>query len=103
MTQVSSSNRVTTSPLGDSLRMDLVAAGAALTVALVGLFIVCDIIALVWPAAGLAHGWVRLFATNPDNAGLTLAQGVIGSALAAWLVAALFVPVYNWMVRRPAA
>ena len=80
--------------------MNLVATGWALTSALVGLFVICYLLSFVWPTSGLAHGWVGLFATHPDNFTRTLVEGVVGSGAAAWLTAVLFVPVYNRMIGR---
>lgn len=92
---------ITTNPAPSSARvrlnepMNLVATGCALTSALVGLFILCDVLAYVWPTSALAHGWIRLFATEPDNIARTFVEGVLGNAVAAWIAALLFVPVYN--------
>lgn len=80
--------------------IDLVATGWALTSALVGLFILCDILANVWPASALAPGWIRLFATEPDNIAHTFVEGVLGNAVVAWIAALLFVPVYNRVAGR---
>lgn len=80
--------------------MNLMAAGWALTTTLVGLFILCYLVALVWPAAGLAHGWITLFASQPDNVLRTFAEGIIGSVVAAWVTTILFVPVYNRLIGR---
>lgn len=78
--------------------MNLVATGWALTSALVGLFVICYLLSFVWPASGLAHGWVGLFATQPGSLVRTFMEGVVGSAVAAWIGAVLFVPVYNRMI-----
>src|SRR4051812_22844139 len=75
--------------------MNLIATGWGLTSALVGLFVLCDLLSFVWPTSGLAHGWIRLFATEPDNVARTFVEGVLGSAAAAWIGTVLFVPVYN--------
>ncbi|MCG7392938.1 DUF5676 family membrane protein [Microvirga sp. ACRRW] len=80
--------------------MNLVATGWALTSALVGLFVICYLLSFVWPTSGLAHGWVSLLATQPDNFVRTFVEGVVGSTAAAWLAAVLFVPVYNRMIGR---
>lgn len=80
--------------------MSLAATGWALTTTLVGLFVLCYLAALLSPSLGLAHGWIDLFATQPDNLARTFAEGVIGSAAAAWVAAILFVPIYNRLVRR---
>jgi len=79
--------------------MNFLATGWALTTTLVGLFVLCYLAALVAPSLGLAHGWVGLFATQPDNLVRTFAEGVIGSAAGAWVAAILFVPVYNRLIR----
>jgi hypothetical protein len=80
--------------------MHLVAMGWALTTALVGLFVICYLLSFVWPTSGLAHGWVSLFATHPESPGRTLVEGIVGNAVAAWIAAVLFVPVYNRMIGR---
>src|SRR3954465_7589294 len=68
--------RLTSSP------MNLVATGWALTSALVGLFILCDILAYAWPTSALAHSWIRLFATEPDNMARTFVEA---SSATPWL------------------
>ena len=80
--------------------MNLTATGLALTSALVGLFLVCYILSFVWPTGGLAHGWVDLFVSQPGNVAMTFVEGIVGNAIAAWLAALLFVPVYNKMIGR---
>jgi hypothetical protein len=80
--------------------MNLAVTGWALTSSLVGLFVICYLLSFVWPTSGLAHGWVSLFATHPDSPGRTLLEGIVGSAVAAWIGAVLFVPVYNRMIGR---
>jgi hypothetical protein len=82
------------------ISMNVVATGWALTSALVGLFVICSLLSFVWPTSGLAHGWVNLFATHPDNFARTFIEGVVGSTGAAWLAAVLFVPAYNRMIGR---
>lgn len=87
---------------GTQLRspMNLIAAGWGLTCALVGLFVICFALAYFWPTSALAHGWIKLFASEPDNIPRTFVEGVLGSAVAAWLAAAIFVPVYNRLAGR---
>ncbi|MHB2168995.1 hypothetical protein [Alsobacter sp. R-9] len=81
-------------------KLDLLACGVGLTAALVGLFLLCDLAAVLWPSARLAHGWIGLFAADPSDVGRTLLQGVVGSTAGAWVATALFVPVYNRMSAR---
>ena len=80
--------------------LDLTAIGWALTITLVGLFILCYLAMFVRPSLGLAHGWIALFSSQPDNLGRTFVEGVIGSVTGAWISAILFVPVYNRLIRR---
>ena len=80
--------------------LNLIATGWGLTCALVGLFVLCDALAFVWPTSGLAHGWIRLFATEPHNVARTFVEGVLGSAAAAWIAAVLSVPIYNRLAAR---
>ncbi|NNM73874.1 DUF5676 family membrane protein [Enterovirga aerilata] len=75
--------------------LSLVATGTALTATLVGLFVLCYAFALLWPNAGVTHGWVVLFATDPSDVYRSFVQGILGSVAGAWVAAALFVPVYN--------
>lgn len=99
---MSASTLHNTIPAVDARRaspMNLLATGWALTTTLVGLFVLCYLAALVAPALGLAHGWIGLFATQPDNLVRTFAEGVVGSAAAAWVATLLFVPVYNRLIR----
>lgn len=83
-----------------SAPMNLVAVGWAMTGTLVGLFVICYLLSLVWPTSGLAHGWIGLFATQPANPVRTVVEGIVGSAAAAWIATVLFVPVYNRMIGR---
>lgn len=80
--------------------LNLVATGWAMTSALVGIFVICEVLAGIWPTALLSHSWISLFATEPDNIAKTSVEGVFGSAVAAWIAALLFVPVYNRMAER---
>ncbi|MFO1151055.1 MAG: hypothetical protein U1E62_21985 [Alsobacter sp.] len=92
--------RLAGSRAATTVRLDLVATGAALMATLAGLFVLCELAALVWPTAGLAHGWVRLFASDPANVWRTFIEGVLGSIAGAGVATLLFVPVYNRIVRR---
>jgi len=75
--------------------LDLVAAGWALAIALIVIFITCDVLRYLSPNFGVANGWVALFATHPEHFAATLIEGILASFAAAWLAAVLFVPVYN--------
>lgn len=80
-------------------RMNLVASGWALSIALVVLFVLCLLIALVWPTPAFSHAWVQLFTAAPIGSAANLIEGVVASIAAGWVVAGTFVPVYNWFTR----
>ncbi|TGD97705.1 hypothetical protein [Methylobacterium nonmethylotrophicum] len=86
--------------MGLKTPLNLVATGWGLTSALVGLFILCFALSFAWPAGGGSHAWVRLFASQPDSLTRMFVEGVLGCAAAAWVAAALFVPVYNRLAER---
>lgn len=88
------------SPTRASRHMDLVASGWALSAALVVLFILCLVFALVWPTPAFSHAWIRLFTTAPIGSLANLIEGVAASIAAAWVVAVSFVPVYNRLAAR---
>ncbi len=79
--------------------LPLVPIATALTVSLVGLYVLCLAAAKVWPDQ-LAHGWLALFSREPVLGLREIIQGVLGSAAAAWAAALMFVPVYNWLIGR---
>ena len=81
--------------------MNSVAAGWALSAVLVVFFLICAVLAFFWPTSAFGQGWVALFATSPDASVASLAEGIVGSIATAWLVAGVFVGVYNRLLSRP--
>ena len=88
------------SPPRASPRIDLVASGWALSAALVALFVLCLLVALLWPTPAFSHAWIQLFTTAPLGSLANLVEGVLASIAAAWVVAVSFVPIYNWLASR---
>jgi hypothetical protein len=80
--------------------MNGVAAGWALSAVLVIIFLICAALALFWPTSAFGQGWVALFATPPGGPIAGLVGGLLGSIAAAWLVASVFVGVYNRLLSR---
>ena len=80
-------------------RMELLASGWALSAALVMLFVLCLIIAVLWPTPAFSHAWIQLFTTAPIGSLANLIEGVAASVAAAWVTAGIFVPIYNWLAR----
>ena len=88
-----------TSPVRASPQMNLVASGFALSAALVVLFILCLVVALIWPTPAFSHAWIQLFTTAPIGSLANLIEGVAASVAAAWVTSGIFVPIYNWLAR----
>jgi hypothetical protein len=80
--------------------MSGMAAGWALSAVLVILFLICALLALFWPTSAFGQGWVAVFATPPGGSIAGLVVGLLGSIATAWLVAGVFVGVYNRLLSR---
>ena len=50
-----------------SHRVNTVAAGWALSAVLVVLFLICALLALIWPTSAIGQGWVTLFAAHAGD------------------------------------
>lgn len=73
----------------------IVPLGWGLTVTFVILFIICFLAASLFPNASLAHNWLGLFSTKPIGSAGQLVEGVVWSAVFAWIAAVIFGLVYN--------
>jgi hypothetical protein len=73
----------------------IVAAGWASSATLVVIFVVCLLVALLYPTAPLAHNWVELFSVAPINSGVVWVEGIIGSIAFAWLATIIGGLIYN--------
>jgi hypothetical protein len=80
--------------------MNHMAAGWALSAVLVIFFLICAALAVFWPTSALGQGWIAVFATTPGGAIASVVEGILGSIAAAWLVAVVFVGVYNRLLAR---
>jgi len=70
----------------------VLAASWALAVALVILFALCVLAAVLFPNLPLAHGWAGVFSTVPIGSARNLMEGIVGSLLFGWVNAAVFGP-----------
>jgi hypothetical protein len=61
------------------------------------LFLACATTALLWPSSALGQGWVAL---APSGSIAAFAEGLLGGLAIAWLVAIVFVGVYNRTLTR---
>ena len=77
--------------------INIVALGTALSAALVVLFVLCVLAALMFPSAPLAHGWVALFSVQPMGSPANWIAGIIGSIAFGWITAVVLGFVYNAM------
>jgi len=80
--------------------MNGVAAGWALSAVLVILFLICVAIALMWPTSALGQGWMWVFAEPPGGSIAAFIEGILGAIAVAWLIAIVFVGVYNQVLPR---
>lgn len=79
-------------------RLSISGLGWGFSVALVVLFLLCLLTALLMPMP-IAHGWVVQFAAPPPRLWL---EGLLWCFVAGWLFALVFGTVYNWIVARRA-
>jgi hypothetical protein len=77
--------------------MNGMAAGWALSAVFVILFLVCATVALLWPSSALGQSWVAL---APGGSIAAFVEGLLGGVVIAWLVAIVFVGVYNRMLHQ---
>ncbi len=75
----------------------LVALGVAVSAALIVVYILCWLVALILPDAPLSHGWINLFTTAPVSSVRALIEGVIWNIVLAWLISIVLTPIYNKM------
>lgn len=75
--------------------LQIVPLGWALSAALVGIFLVCALLALLLPGIAVSHQWVGLFTLHDPSVPIAWAEGVGGSIAFGWLAALIFAPVYN--------
>jgi hypothetical protein len=81
-------------------RIHGVAAGWALTAALLIVFLVCALIAFFWPTSALGQGWTAMLAASPDGSFARVIETVLTFVILAWLTTGVFVGVYNCLLPR---
>lgn len=83
-----------------TFKFDLVALGWALSAALVVLFGLCALAAVVFPGWQLAHGWLALFSVAPAGSLRNFADGIMFSVIFGWITAIVLVTIYNRLTAR---
>ena len=77
--------------------MNGIAAGWALSAVFIILFLICVAVALFWPASAFGQGW-QILATLPGGSLAAFSETLLGLIAIAWLVAIVFVGVYNQLL-----
>jgi hypothetical protein len=80
--------------------LNVVALGWALSLALVALFVVSLVVALLFPDLGASHAWVGLFSAAPLDSFRVWIEGIIFSVVFGWITAGVFGTVYNRLIER---
>jgi hypothetical protein len=80
--------------------LNIVALGWALASALVILFVICLVVALVLPGWPATHQWVGLFSPAPLDSLRVWIDGIVFSVVFGWIGAAVLGGVYNRLIRR---
>ena len=80
--------------------MNGIAAGWALSAVLVALFLVCVDLALLWPTSAFGQGWQMVLAALPGGSIAAFVEVILRATAIAWLVAIVFVGVYNQLLSR---
>jgi hypothetical protein len=77
--------------------INVVALGVAASAALIVLYVLCWLVAVILPDAPLSHGWISLFTIAPAGSIRALIEGVIWSLGFGWVITLVLGLTYNWM------
>jgi 2TM family of unknown function (DUF5676) len=90
---------MTNQPTSGPQQINILAFGWALMATLIILFILCAVAGMIFPDLPLAHGWIGLFTTAPLGSIRNFFDGIVYSALFAWLSAVIFGTTYNRLIK----
>jgi hypothetical protein len=76
-------------------RLNIIALGWGLSAALVVLFVLCLVVALVLPGWPASHGWIGLFSVAPLTSFRVWIDGIVFSIVFGWTSAVVLGLVYN--------
>jgi hypothetical protein len=79
---------------------NIVALGWALSAALVVLFVICLIVAVLLPDLPATHAWVGLFSPAPLDSLRVWIDGIVASVVFGWVTAVVLGAVYNRLIAR---
>ncbi len=80
--------------------VNIVAAGLALSITLVILFVICALAANLFPDYRLSHNGLGLFTLAPRGSAQSYVEGIVWSILFAWVIAIIFGLAYNRLAKR---
>ena len=80
-------------------RLGIMALGWALSAALIVLFAICLVAALVLPDWRASHAWIGLYSVAPLKSFRVWVDGIVFSAVFGWVTALVFGSVYNRLLR----
>ena len=80
--------------------INVVALGVAASAALVVLYVLCWLAAVILPDTALSHGWMTLFTPAPVGSVRALIEGVIWSIVFGWVITSVLALIYNKMTSR---
>ena len=83
-----------------SAPFNIAALGWALSAALVVLFVICLVVALLFPGLPATHAWVGLFSAAPLDSVRVWIDGVVFSVAFGWITAVVLGSVYNRLIAR---
>ena len=83
-----------------SAPFNIVALGWALSAALVVLFVICLVVAVLLPDLPATHAWVGLFSAAPMTSLRVWVDGILFSVVFGWITAAVLGVVYNRLIAR---
>jgi hypothetical protein len=84
-------------------RLNIVALGWGLSAALVVLFVLCLVVALMLPGWPASHGWIGIFSVAPLTSLRLWFDGIVFSILFGWATATALGVVYNRVIDRQRA
>ena len=79
----------------------IVALGWALTTTFLVQYVLCWLVAVLFPNANLTHAFLALYSTAPAGSIRGLAEGIIWNVGLAWIAALIFGTVYNSLAPSP--
>ncbi|KAB2939540.1 MAG: hypothetical protein K8F92_00370 [Hyphomicrobium sp.] len=87
-------------PTTQNAPFNISALGWALSAALVVLFVICLVVALLFPDLRASHAWVGLFSAAPLDSVRVWIDGIVFSIAFGWVTAAVLGAVYNRLIAR---